>query len=180
MATHTPGNGASVTGVSFSDSSSPPSFERYVYGLLALLESEENTLIRLRPNTLDLISISNNLSTKKATIQLLLNCDISYQPTGEINISTTHYLSGSTFASGTGGDFTAPNLPQAIISALVKLKSLEGDVSKNPQNISTTQITISQSPDPGKASFTAQITLPIDILQLPGGGSVIEGGTYLS
>lgn len=180
MALHTPGENATVTGLSFRDPLAPASFERYCYGLLALLEYEENILPRIRPNTLDLITISNNLSSKKATIQLLLNCDISFSPDGEVKIAATHYLSGSTFTSGTGGDFLAPNLPQAIIAALIKLKSLEGDVARNLQNLSTTQITITQSPDPGKASFSCQVILPLEIIQLPGGGTVIEGATYLS
>lgn len=180
MAAHNPGTGASVSGLSFGDPTAPPSLEKYIYGLLALLEQEENTLMRSRPNTLDLISISNNLSSKKATIQLLLNCDITFNPDGELKLTATNYLLGSNFSSGEGGDFTAPNLPQAIISALVKLKGLEGDVSKNPSNISSSQISIILSPEPNKASFSAQITLPIEISQLPGGGTVIEAATYLS
>jgi len=60
MAPHTPGSGGSVSGVSYSDPQGPASKERWVYGILALLEQEENGLARVTGRT-DRIKITANL-----------------------------------------------------------------------------------------------------------------------
>jgi hypothetical protein len=126
MAIHLPGVGASVSGTSYSDPQGPASKERYVYGILGLLEQEENNLLRVVERT-DRITITANLSTKTAAIDLLLNVVAANAAGGIITYTATHYLTGSTFTSGTGGDSNAPNLAQAAMEGVVALKLLELD-----------------------------------------------------
>jgi hypothetical protein len=64
MADYTSGSGSSVSGVSYSDPLGAASLERYVYGVLARLEEEENNLTKISDRT-DRITISANLSTNR-------------------------------------------------------------------------------------------------------------------
>ncbi|MCC3410139.1 MAG: hypothetical protein JGK17_32340 [Microcoleus sp. PH2017_10_PVI_O_A] len=180
MAVHTAGAGATVTGVSQSAPTGPASKERYVYGLLAKLEQEENNLTKVASRT-DSISISVNLSTKLATVSLVLNCQATNTSAGQVTQTATHYLTGSTFTSGTGGSSAAPNLTQAVMQGVVDLKLLELDTAKNPSNASNVrrcQFVLAASGGTN-ATFSADIDFPVEVLQLPGGGSVIEGKDWL-
>lgn len=181
MASHTSGSGASVSGTSYSNPSGGASKERYVYGILNLLEQEENSLTRVAERT-DRITITANLSTKTANIDLLLNVTASNAASGASNYTATHYLTGSTFTSGTGGSSTAPNLAQAAMEAVIALKLLELDPLKNPDKV--TAVTRCQHvlnlSGGTNATFSALLEFPIEIISLPGGGSVIEGKVYLS
>jgi hypothetical protein len=181
MAAHTAGTGATVTGVSYSAPTGPATKERYVYGILGLLEQEENNLTRLAERT-DRITITANLSTKTANIDLLINVTASNATNGISNYAATHYLNGSTFTSGTGGSSTAPNLAQAAMEAVMALKLLELDPTKNPDKI--TAVTRCQhvlnNSGGTNATFSALLEFPIEIISLPGGGNVLEGKTYLT
>ncbi|MCC3411064.1 MULTISPECIES: hypothetical protein [unclassified Microcoleus] len=180
MAVHTAGAGATVTGVSQSAPTGPASKERYVYGLLAKLEQEENNLTKIAGRT-DSVTISVNLSTKIATVSLVLNTQAAAAVTGQFTATATHYLTGSTFTSGTGGSSTAPNLSQAVMQGIVDLKLLELDPVKNPNNASNLrrcQLVLASSGGTN-STFSADIDFPVEILQLPGGGSVIEGKDWL-
>ena len=181
MAPHTPGSGSSVSGVSYSDPQGPASKERWVYGILALLEQEENGLPRVTERT-DRIKITANLSTKIASIDLLLDVVASNATDGSTRYSTNHYLVGSTFTSGTGGDSSAPNLAQAAMEAVIALKLIEVDKSRNPENKTTiTRCTHTLGASGGtNATFSALIEFPVEIISLPGGGSVIEGKGWLN
>jgi hypothetical protein len=178
MTAHTPGTGATITGVS--QAGGAASKERYVYGLLALLEKEENDLTKVTGRT-DSINISINLSTKVATVSLVLNCQMSTVAGGQIAASATHYLTGSTFASGTGGSSSADNLTQAAMQGVTELKLLELDPAKNPDgatNIRRCQFVLAASGGTN-ATFSADIDFPVEVIQLPGGGSLIEGKDWL-
>jgi hypothetical protein len=181
MTAFTSGAGASVSGVSHADPQSLPTWERYAYGIFARLEKEENSLLRVAERT-DRISISINLSTETAAIDLLLNVIPSIGVGGVINYSATHYLMGSTFSSGTSGNSTAPNLAQAAMEAAIALKLLELDPAKriNPEQTVITRCTHTLGASGGtKATFSALLDFPIDVISLPGGGSVIEGKAFL-
>jgi hypothetical protein len=181
MAAHTAGTGASVTGVSHSAPAGAATKERYVYGVLGLLEQEENNLTRLANRT-DKITITANFSTKTANIDLLINVTASNAANGISSYAATHYLTDSTFTSGTGGSSTAPNLAQAAMEAVMALKLLELDPTKNPNNINAVircQHVLNNSGGTN-ATFSALLEFPIEIISLPGGGNVIEGKTYLS
>jgi hypothetical protein len=181
MAAHTAGTGATVLGVSYFAPTGPATKERYVYGILGLLEQEENNLVRLANRT-DRVTITANLSTKTANIDLLLNVTASNATNGATNYSALHYLTGSTFTSGTGGSSTAPNLAQAAMEAVIALKLLELDSTKNPKNINAVtrcQHVLNNSGGTN-ATFTALLEFPIEIISLPGGGNVLEGKSYLS
>ena len=181
MAPHTPGSGATVTGVSHSAPAGPSSKERYVYGILARLEQEENTLTRVAERT-DRITITANLSTKTANIDLVINVAASTAANGVAQYTAAHYLTGSTFTSGTGGESTASNLAQAAMEAVMDLKLLELDLTKNPDKINAVtrcQHVLSSSGSTN-ATFSALLEMPIEIINLPGGGSVIEGKNYLT
>jgi hypothetical protein len=95
--------------------------ERYVYGVLARLEKEENSLARV-PERTDRVSITANLSNETAAIDLLLNVVVAIGMDGIITYTATNYLLGSTFTSGTGGNSTAPNLAQAAMEGVLALK----------------------------------------------------------
>ena len=180
MAVHTSGNGATVTGASQAAPSGPASKERYVYGLLAALEQEENNLVKIAKRT-DSVTITVNLSTKIATVSLLLNCQASAVATGQITQTATHYLTSSTFTSGTGGSSTAPNLSQAVMQGVTELKALELDIAKNPDgksNVRRCQFILGNSGNTN-CNFSADIDFPVEVVQLPGGGSVIEGKNWL-
>ncbi|MEG4109004.1 hypothetical protein [Microcoleus sp. S13_C5] len=181
MADHTSGAGASVSGTSHANPTGPASKERYVYGILGLLEQEENNLTRVAERT-DRITITANLSTKTAAIDLLLNVTASNTAGGSTNYTASHYLTGSTFASGTGGDSTASNLAQAAMEAVVALKLIELDKSRNPDNKTViTRCTHTLAASGGtNATFSALLEFPIEIISLPGGGNVIEGKVFLS
>jgi hypothetical protein len=181
MTAHTPGTGATVTGVS--QAGGAASKERYVYGLLAALEKEENDLTRVVGRT-DSITITVNLSTKVATVSLVLNTQAAAAANGEVTQTATHYLTGSTFTSGTsgtGGSSTAANLTQAVVQGVTELKLLELDPAKNPDgasNVRRCQFVLAASGGTN-STFSADIDFPVEILQLPGGGSVIEGKNWL-
>ncbi|MEG4081787.1 hypothetical protein QUA10_27535 [Microcoleus sp. Pol8_D6] len=180
MADHISGSGASVSGTSHANPTGSASKERYVYGILALLEQEENNLTRVAERT-DRITITVNLSTKTAAIDLLLNVTASNAVGGSTSYNATHYLTGSTFTSGTGGS-SAPNLAQAAMEAVIDLKLIELDKTRNPNNINAiTRCTHILAASGGtNATFSALIEFPIEVISLPGGGSVIEGKVYLT
>src|SRR4028119_514651 len=132
MAVHIPGSGASVNGTSYANPSGEASKERYTFGILASLEDEENRLERITERT-DRVTISVELSRKLATIDLLL--DVVASTTTEGNIvfaAATHYLVGSSFTPGAGGDSSPPNLAQAAMDAVVALKVIELNKARNP------------------------------------------------
>jgi hypothetical protein len=124
-----------------------------------------------------------NLSTKKADVDLLLNVVAANNAAdGSVIYTASHYLIGSTFTSGTGGDSSAPNLAQAAMEAVIALKLIELDKNRNPTNkTAVTRCTHTLGASGGSnATFSALIEFPIDITSLPGGGSVIEGKGWLS
>ena len=181
MAPYTSGSGGSVTGISYSDPQGAASLERYVYGILALLEREENTLSRV-PERTDKITIIANLSTKIANIELILNVVASNGASGSTSYTASHYLVGSTFTAGTGGS-SAPNLAQAAMEAVIALKLLELDPGRklNPDKTVITKCTHTISSSGGSnATFSALLDFPIEIISLPGGGSVLEGKVFLN
>ena len=181
MAPYNSGAGGSVSGVSHTDPQGAASLERYVYGILARLEKEENSLTRL-PERTDRISISINLSTEVAAIDLLLNVVAAIGTGGIITYTATPYLSGSTFTSGTGGNSTAPNLAQAAMEGVLALKLIELDPARrlNPDKTAITRCTHSLGASGGtNATFSALLEFPIEVISLPGGGSVIEGKAFL-
>jgi hypothetical protein len=181
MASHTPGTGASVTGTSHASPTGAASKERYVYGILGLLEQEENNLVRIADRT-DRITITANLSTKKAAIDLLLDVTASNATGGNTIYSATDYLVDSNFTSGSGGSSSAPNLAQAAMEAVIALRLIELDLTKNPDKKTViTRCTHTLAASGGtNATFSALLEFPIEIISLPGGGSVIEGKVYLN
>jgi len=181
MASHLSGTGASVSGVSHAAPTAPAAKERYVYGILSLLEQEENNLTRVAERT-DRITITANLSTKTAAIDILLNVIASIAAGGATDYSASHYLSDSTFTSGTGGNSSAPNLAQAAMEAVIALKLIELDKTRNPNNKNAiTRCTHAITASGGtNATFSALLEFPIEVITLPGGGNVIEGTVYLT
>jgi hypothetical protein len=182
MAPYTSGSGGSVSGVSYFEPQGLASLERYVYGILARLEEEENNLSKVAERT-DAITINANLSKKTAAIELLLNVVATNAAGGSTSYSATHYLVGSTFTSGTGGNSSAPNLAQAAMEGVVALKLLELDPLQklNPEKTVITRCVHTMAASGGSnATFSALLDFPIEIISLPGGGSVIEGKVFLS
>jgi hypothetical protein len=182
MTLYNAGAGATVSGTSHSDPQGAASLERAVFGMLARLEEEENSLPRVAPNRTDKISISANLSQKTAAIDLLLNVVAANGAGGVTTYTASHYLTGSTFTVGTGGSSSAPNLAQAAMEGVVALKLLELDASKklDPQKTVITRCTHTMAASGGtNATFSALLEFPIEIISLPGGGSVIEGKVFL-
>lgn len=182
MTVHTSGAGASVSGKSHAAPDAPASKERYVYGVLALLEQEENNLTRVAERT-DRVTITANLSTKTAAIDLILNVTASNTTGGNTNYTASHYLTGSTFSSGTGGNSSAVNLAQAAMEAVISLKLLELDPARklNPSETVITRCQHVLAASGGtNATFSALLEFPIEVISLPGGGSVIEGKVFLN
>jgi hypothetical protein len=184
MALYNPGSGSSISGVSYSDPQGAASLERAVYGILARLEEEENNLPKITERT-DRIAITVNLSTKTAAIDLLLNVVPTIGVAGIAAYTATHYLIGSTFTSGTGGDISAPNLAQAAMEGVIALKLIELDparrlVSDKDKTVITRCIHTIAASGGTNATFSALLDFPIEIISLPGGGSVIEGKVFLS
>lgn len=182
MAPHNPGAGATISGTSYLAPDGPAAKERWVYGILCCLEQAENNLTRTTDKRTDKITVINNMSTKIASIDLLLNVAVSNVANGVINYIATDYLAQSTFTSGTGGSSTASNLAQAAMEAVISLKLLELDTSKNLNKVTAVtrcQHVVNNSGDTN-ATFTASLEFPIEIISLPGGGNVIEGKVYLS
>src|SRR4028119_377835 len=182
MAPYTSGSGGSISGVSYSNSQGAASLERAVYGRLALLEEEENNLTRVAERT-DRVSITANLSTKTASIDLLLNVVAANVAGGATTYTASHYLIGSTFTSGTGGNSSAPNLAQAAMEGVIALKLIELNPLRklNPDKTVITRCTHTMAASGGtNATFSALLEFPIEVISLPGGGSVIEGKVFLS
>ena len=182
MAPYTSGSGGSISGVSYSDPQGSASIERAVYGRLALLEEEENNLQRVAERT-DKVSITANLSTKIASIELILNVVAANVAGGATTYTASHYLIGSTFTSGTDGSSSAPNLAQAAMEGVIALKLIELDPARklNPDKTVITRCTHTLAASGGSnATFAALLEFPIEVISLPGGGSVIEGKVFLS
>jgi hypothetical protein len=182
MAPHTSGASASVSGKSYAEPQGSATKERWAFGIMALLEQEEYLLARV-PERTDRITINVNTSTQKADVDLLLNVTpASNAVDGSIIYTASHYLQGSTFSSGTGGDNNAPNLAQAAMEAVVALKIIELDKSRNPQGktaITRCTHTLGSS-GATNATFSALVEFPIKIISLPGGGIVVEGADWLT
>jgi hypothetical protein len=182
MALHYSGSGASVNGTSYANPSGEASKERYTFGILASLEDEENRLERITERT-DRVTISVELSRKLANIDLLLNVVASTTTEGNIVFAAaTHYLVGSSFTPGAGGDSSPPNLAQAAMDAVVALKMIELNKARNHQGktvITRCAYSLGAS-GATNATFTALLEFPIEIITLPGGGNVIEGAGWLT
>lgn len=181
MAPFNSGSNSSVSGVSYADPEGAASLERYVYGLLARLEKEENSLSKI-PGRTDRIAITANLSNEMASIDLLLNV-VAAIGAGGILYTATHYLTGSTFTSGTGGSSTASNLAQAAMEGVVALKLIELDPARklNPDKTVITRCTHTIGASGGtNTTFSALLEFPIEVISLAGGGSVIEGKVFLN
>jgi hypothetical protein len=182
MAPYTSGSGGSVSGVSYSDPQGAESLERAVFKILALLEKEENNLQKVAGRT-DKISITINLSTEIASIDLLLNAVAANGEGGATTYTVSHYLIGSTFTSGTGGSSSAPNLAQAAMEGVIALKLIELDPARriNRDQTVITRCTHTLAASGGSnATFAALLEFPIEVISLPGGGSVIEGKVFLN
>jgi hypothetical protein len=182
MAPYTSGSGGSVSGVSYSDPQGAEILERAVFKILALLEEEENNLQKVAGRT-DKASITINLSTKIASIDLLLNAVAANGEGGATTYTVSHYLIGSTFTSGTGGSSSAPNLAQAAMECVIALKLIELDPARriNRDQTVITRCTHTLAASGGSnATFAALLEFPIEVISLPGGGSVIEGKTFLN
>jgi hypothetical protein len=182
VAPYTPGSGSSISGVSYSDPQGTPSLERAVYGFLTLLEEEENNLPRIAERS-DRITITVNLSTKLAAIDLLLNVVAANAAGGITTYTASHYLTGSTFTTGTGGNSSAPNLAQAAMEGVIALKLIELDPSRklNPDKTVITRCTHTLAASGGSnATFSTLLEFPIEVISLPGGGSAIQGKVFLN
>jgi hypothetical protein len=182
MAPYTSGSNGSISGVSYSNPQGAASLERAVYGMLALLEEEENNLPRVAERT-DRVSITANLSTKTASIDLLLNVVAANVAGGATTYTATHYLTGSTFTSGTGGDSSAPNLAQAVMEGVIALKLIELDPARKlnrAENVITRCTHTLAASGGSNATFSSLLEFPIEVISLPGGGSVIEGKVFLT
>ncbi|MEG3907319.1 hypothetical protein QT979_08580 [Microcoleus sp. w2-18bC1] len=182
MTVYTSGAGASVSGTSHANPTGPASRERHVYGILTLLEEEENNLPRVAERT-DRITITVNLSTRTAAIDLILNVTASNGVGGNTSYTASHYLTGSTFTSGTGGGSSAANLAQAAMEGVIALKLLELDKARklDPEKTVITRCTHTLASSGGtNATFSALLEFPIEVVSLPGGGSVIEGKVFLN
>jgi len=181
MAAHTSGAGASISGKSHADPQGDAAKERWVFGILGALEQEENLLTRI-PERTDRITINANLSTATASIDVVLNVVATKGANGSIIYTANHYLQGSTFTSGSGGDSTAPNLAQAVMEAIVEIKIIELDKTRNQSNTNAvTRCTHTINSSGGtNATFSALLEFPIAVLSLPGGGNILEGRVYLS
>ena len=182
MALHLPGSNASISGKSYSDPQGQASKERWVFDILSSLEQEENNLPRITNRT-DTIDININMSTLTATINVLLNV-VAAVAENKVGYTATHYLTGSTFTPGSGGDSSASNLAQAAQEAVIALKLIEMDGTRNLANPQLTVVkrcthTLGSSGGTN-ASFTALLEFPIEVIALPGGGSVIQGKNYLN
>jgi hypothetical protein len=91
-------------------------------------------------------------------------------------------ITGSTFTIGTGGSSSAPNLAQAAMEGVIALKILELDPAKrlNPDKTVITRCIHTMAASGGtNATFSALLKFPIEVISLPGGGSVIEGKVFL-
>jgi hypothetical protein len=182
MAPYNSGAGASISGTSYADPQGPASLERAVCGFLFLLEKEENNLTKVAQRS-DRISITVDLSKKTASIDLLLNVEAANVAGGATTYTASHYLIGSTFASGTGGNSSAPNLAQAAMEGVLALKLIELDPARklNPDQTVITRCIHTVAASGGtNATFNALLEFPIEIISLPGGGNVIEGKNFLS
>ena len=181
MALHTSGSGASVSGTSYANPQGEATKEKYTWGILALLEYEENNLARVVERT-DRITISVDLSKRTASIDLLLNVVASTTTEGNVVFAATHYLVGSNFTSDTGGNSSPQNLAQAAMDAVVSLKMIELNKPRNPEGktvITRCTYTLGAS-GATNTTFSALLEFPIDVIALPGGGNVIEGAGWLT
>ena len=181
MALHLSGAGATVLGTSYANPSGPASKEKYSFGILAALEGEENRLEKLVDRT-DKITINVDLSKKVANIELLLNAVGTTALEGNVVFTVSHYLVGSDFTSGTNGDNNPQNLAQAAMDAVVSLKTIELNKSRNPQGKTViTRCTFTLAPSGAtNTTFSALLEFPIEVIGLPGGGNVIEGKEWLT
>ena len=182
MALHTSGSGASVSGTSYANPQGDATKERYTWGILALLEYEESSLVRVAERKDDRITISVDLSKRVASIDLLLNVVASTTTEGNVVFAASHYLIGSNFTSGTDGNSSPQNLAQAAMDAVVSLKMIELNKSRNPLGktvITRCMYTLGAS-GATNTTFSAALEFPIEVIALPGGGNVIEGAGWLT
>jgi hypothetical protein len=182
MAPYTSGSGSSISGISYSNPQGAATLEGAVWGILSSLEQEEDNLQRI-PERTDRITVTINLSTKTASIDLLLNVVAANGAGGATTYTATHYLIGSTFTSGTSGNSSAPNLAQAAMEGVVALKLAELNPARklNPEKTVITRCTHTLAASGGtNATFSALLEFPIEVISLPGGGSVIEGKVFLT
>ena len=168
----TPGTGATI---------GAETLESLTMSLIEFGQDQELTAAR-NPQSLNYITSNIDRDGMVLSSSLSFPCNITPNPDGTLLITSTDYLAGVTFTSGTGGTVEADNWVSALITATIMQRNREIDTQYvNNSGLTPIVWAIEGSATAiSKAVFTANYNLPVEALLLPGGGTTYTAKVYLS
>jgi hypothetical protein len=124
MATITPGTGGTLKSTTA---------EGVLVEALILQKINENDATKNPSTTIDNISVSIDLDTQILSGSWTLPVTRTITTTGRVEFTASEYLTGVTFAAGTGGTFKSTSNPGVIQECAEYLQILEANTAKNTQ-----------------------------------------------
>lgn len=124
MATITPGTGGTIKN---------STIEGQVIETITLLQLMESDSSK-NSSGRNAITMSLNLNTNEFVSSFVLPVAQSFNADGSIKLAAQPYLTGVTFAAGTGGTYKSATLEAYALEVLMALQFQEQITAKNPNN----------------------------------------------
>lgn len=129
---------------------------------LILQKINENDTAKNPSGTIDNISVSIDLDTQILSASWTLPVTRAITTTGKVEFTASEYLTGVTFAAGTGGTFKSTSNPGVIQEAAEYLQIWEANTAKNTQGKNNVTANYSTDGLTYTGSFTISITPTLD------------------
>lgn len=173
MASITFGTGGTLQSIS--------SVEDYFAGAINYLYAQQNTGAKNPTNLQNLTRTIN--STGTMTGSLTVPATISGEADGDLIVTAASYLTSVSWTPPSGGDAQPANEVIAVIDAARRLKILELDSSKNPNNANYISLSFTMGASTGSNNGSITISFsgfPLDISVAGNGDITYSGKVYLS
>jgi hypothetical protein len=147
MATITPGTGGTIK---------QTTIEGQVIETITLLQLMESDASK-NANNRNAITLSINTNTREFVASFVVPVEQSFNTDGSIKLAASPYLTGVTFATGTGGTYKSTTLEAYCLEVLMALQAQELLTAKNPQ----AKNLVSASYDSETGLYSGALNLPI-------------------
>lgn len=147
MATITPGTGGTIK---------QATIEGQVIEVLTLLQLTETDSSK-NSSGRNVITLNINLNTNEFVASFVLPVNQTFNSDGSIKLSAQTFLTGVTFAPGTGGTYKSTALEAYTLEVLMALQAQEKISAKNPQGRNL----ISGAFDSETGLYSGALNLPI-------------------
>lgn len=157
------------------------SVEDYFAGSINYLYAQQNTSAKNPSNIQNLTRTINSTGTMSGS--LTVPATFTGAANGNITVTAASYLTGVTWVAPTGGDTQPANEVIAVIDSARRLKVLELDTSKNPNNANYISVAFTMGASSGSNNGSITISFsgfPLDITVANNGDITYSGKTYLS